>query len=58
MPIAYDIVGTGDYDGDGKTDLLWRHTTQGDMWLWRMNGATQLSDTYVGTVPVAYQIVR
>ena len=27
---AYDIVGTGDYNGDGKSDILWRHTAHGD----------------------------
>ena len=29
---AYDIVGTGDYNGDGKSDLLWRHATNGEVW--------------------------
>ena len=36
---AYDIVGTGDFDGDGKSDILWRHTTLGDVWIWLMDGA-------------------
>ena len=40
---AYAIVGTGDFDGDGKADLLWRHVTTGDMWMWLMNGAAQKS---------------
>ena len=22
---AFDIVGVGDYNGDGKSDILWRH---------------------------------
>ena len=37
---AYDIVGTGDFDGDGKSDILWRHTPLGDVWIWLMDGAT------------------
>jgi hypothetical protein len=28
------------------------------MWLWLMNGATQVDEIYVGTVPVGYQIVK
>jgi hypothetical protein len=28
----------GDYDGDGKVDLVWRHT-DGTTYLWKMNGA-------------------
>ena len=52
-------MGTGDYDGDGKADILWHHATRGEVWVWLMDGATRLSQTWVGTVPeVAYQIVK
>src|SRR5204863_382919 len=30
----------GDFDGDGKTDLLFRNTTTGDVAAWLMNGLT------------------
>ena len=53
---AYDIVGTGDYNGDGKSDILWRHLTNGELWVWLMNGATTLSATYVDTVDPAYAV--
>ena len=33
--------GAGDYDGDGKADILWRHATQGDVWVWLMNGTAR-----------------
>jgi hypothetical protein len=40
-----------DFTGDLKSDILWRHSTGGDLWLWPMNGASKASESYVGTVP-------
>ena len=33
------IVGTGDFDGDGKADLLWRDSASGITAVWLRNGA-------------------
>jgi len=56
---GYQIVGSGDYDGDGKADNLWHHATLGEVWVWLMDGPTKLSENYIGTVPdVGYQIVK
>jgi hypothetical protein len=53
------VVGSGDVNGDGKADILRWHTTRGEVWLWRMNGATPLSQSYVGVVPgTGFQIVK
>ena len=38
----YRVVNTGDDDGDGKADILWHHATLGEVWVWRMDGATPL----------------
>jgi len=40
----------GDFDGNLKADILWRHANQGDLWLWPMNGPSKGADAYVGTV--------
>jgi probable HAF family extracellular repeat protein len=37
------IAGFADYNGDGKTDVLWRHATNGAMAAWLMNGVTLTS---------------
>ena len=31
----------GDFTGDLKSDILWRHATRGDVWLWPMDGAAR-----------------
>ena len=56
---AYRIVGTGDYNGDGRADLLWHHATRGEVWVWLMDGTARLSETWVATVADSgYRIIR
>src|SRR5208282_1329720 len=57
-PSTWTIVGTGDFNGDGKSDILWRDTS-GDVAIWEMNGTTILNPTatYVATVPTTWSIV-
>ena len=44
---------SGDFDGDGKSDVLWHHTGFGEVWLWPMNGGSATSQTHVRTVDEA-----
>ena len=46
-----------DFTGDFRSDLLWRHATAGDMWLWTMSGTAPTSQSYVSTVGTAYAVV-
>ncbi len=41
----WKIIGTGDYDQDGHTDLFWRHETTGQLSAWRMNRSTMVGGT-------------
>ena len=50
------MVGTGDFNGDGKSDIVWRDTT-GNTSIWLMNGATVSSAVGVGNVPTTWSIV-
>jgi polygalacturonase len=39
----WQLAATGDLDGDGKADLVWRNTSNGNNYVWFMNGPTLVS---------------
>jgi len=43
-------VAWSDFTGDLKSDVLWRHGTLGEVWLWPMDGAARTAETFVRTV--------
>jgi hypothetical protein len=49
------IVQTGDYDGNGTSDLMWRDTN-GNTAIWFMNGATVSSSAGVGNIPTTWTV--
>ena len=54
---GFRVVGSGDYDGDGRADVLWHHATTGAVWVWLMDGAAIRSATWISTVgDVGYQV--
>jgi FG-GAP repeat len=53
----WSMVGTGDFNGDGKTDIVWRDTL-GDTSIWLMNGAAVLSAGSLGNIPTIVSIVE
>ena len=51
----WQIAGTGDFDGDSNTDILWRYYStgafQGLNVIWYMTGASRNSDVIFGQIP-------
>ncbi|OPY74742.1 MAG: FG-GAP repeat protein [Syntrophorhabdus sp. PtaU1.Bin050] len=47
---AWKIVGTNDFNSDGKPDILWRNTSSGQNLVWYMDGVTRSSSAYLTTV--------
>ena len=39
---AWTAVGTGDFNGDGHSDILWQNATTGQASIWEMNGNTRI----------------
>jgi len=48
--LNWSVAGTGDFDGDGKSDILWHNSATGENLLWFMNGAAIVSAVSVSAM--------
>jgi len=46
-----------DFNGDGKSDILWRNTS-GALSLWLMNGGSIAGNDGLGSVPIAWTVAK
>jgi subtilisin-like proprotein convertase family protein len=51
--VRWKMVGTHDFNGDGRTDILWRHTTSGENVMWFMDKNTLLGGTFTNPSALA-----
>jgi hypothetical protein len=54
-PSTWAIAQTGDYDGDGNSDILWMDSS-GDIVIWFMNGANVSSSAGLGNVGATWTV--
>jgi hypothetical protein len=62
LPVESDqiwkIVGTGDFNSDVKTDILWRNSVSGQNRVWYLDGATLLGSALLDSEPdLSWKIV-
>src|SRR6266513_2210076 len=53
---GWQVQGIGDFDGDGRADILWRNSSTGDNYIWLMNGLSTASQGSVNFVDPAWQV--
>jgi len=57
-PVLTNFISySGDFNGDGKQDILWRNRQTGEVRIWYMDGATIVANDYVDTVSLDWKIV-
>jgi hypothetical protein len=50
------IVGANDFDGDGRTDLLWQHAGNGQLYVWLLNGLTLIKGVQPQSAETSWRV--
>jgi len=52
--LNWKVAGIGDFDGDGKADVLWRNASSGENYVYLMSGKDIAGEGYLRTVADQY----
>jgi hypothetical protein len=52
----WETARLGDYNGDGRSDILWRNTSNGNNIIWQMNGFVKEAVGGLGVVPLEWEV--
>jgi FG-GAP-like repeat len=55
VELSWTVAGVGDFNEDGRTDILWRHTN-GQPAIWLMDGGRFVGDVYPRRVGTSWKI--
>jgi hypothetical protein len=58
LSAEWELLGSGDFNGDGTADLFWYNTTSGVVAVWAMSGGTIASSGNVAGFPLDVEIVQ
>jgi hypothetical protein len=50
VALDWEIVGVGDFDGDARSDILWRNAVTGQNYVFLMNGTAVVNEGMISTV--------
>jgi hypothetical protein len=55
-PPSWKLIGTSDFNGDGKSDILWQNTNDGTPATWEMNGTSIVSAVALPSPGIRWQL--